>query len=266
MNHKLLGTVAAVAIVTAIAGPAMAADLPVKAKPLLPAPAPVVVNWTGLYIGGHVGGGTARFRSILEFTEDVAPTGFNASGWLLGIHAGYNWQLGPTPWGSWLVGLEGDVSAPLGWHKRVIAAGGSETIVQGQLDGLASIRGRLGLVFDRALIYATGGGAWAKTRQIVCTSGARAPTDCNDNKRVKSGGVVGGGIEWRYTPNLSLRFEGLHYIFNESISESATGTSDVVTHGLRNVTVFRVGFSWMFGPGDLLGKSPIGKGPVVARY
>src|SRR5438067_1685657 len=37
----------------ALAGPALAADLPVKAPPIMVAPA---FSWTGCYIGGHVGG------------------------------------------------------------------------------------------------------------------------------------------------------------------------------------------------------------------
>jgi hypothetical protein len=48
--HKLwMGTVVASVAV----GGAYAADLPVKAPPVVPAP--VVENWSGLYIGGHGG-------------------------------------------------------------------------------------------------------------------------------------------------------------------------------------------------------------------
>ena len=56
MKNLLRSTVAMAAL---LVGPAMAADMPVKARP--PAPAPVAVyNWTGCYIGGNVGGGWAR--------------------------------------------------------------------------------------------------------------------------------------------------------------------------------------------------------------
>src|SRR5258705_13431910 len=52
MKRFLLGSVALAAM---IAGPAMAADMPLKAPP------PVVVySWTGCYVGGHVGGKSSR--------------------------------------------------------------------------------------------------------------------------------------------------------------------------------------------------------------
>src|SRR5258707_5465120 len=52
MKKFLLGSVALAAM---IAGPAMAADMPLKAPP------PVVVySWTGCYVGGHVGGKSSR--------------------------------------------------------------------------------------------------------------------------------------------------------------------------------------------------------------
>ena len=48
---------AGVALSALIAGPAMAADLPVRA-PAYKAPPPVITyySWTGCYVGGHVGG------------------------------------------------------------------------------------------------------------------------------------------------------------------------------------------------------------------
>ena len=48
---------AGVALSALVAGPAMAADLPVRA-PAYKSPPPVITyySWTGCYVGGHVGG------------------------------------------------------------------------------------------------------------------------------------------------------------------------------------------------------------------
>ena len=56
MKKFLLGTVALVALGATV--PALAADLPVRNTPYTKAPAYVapIYNWTGFYIGGHVGG------------------------------------------------------------------------------------------------------------------------------------------------------------------------------------------------------------------
>ena len=47
--------IGSIALATLVAGPAMAADMPVKAR-VYKAPPPVVVyNWTGFYVGANVG-------------------------------------------------------------------------------------------------------------------------------------------------------------------------------------------------------------------
>ena len=71
MKKFLLGTVA----LAAFAGPAFAADMPARTYTKDPPPytAPALVyNWTGFYIGGHVGGAftdgnyrPARERGVL---------------------------------------------------------------------------------------------------------------------------------------------------------------------------------------------------------
>ena len=52
MKKLLLAIVGSVAL--GVAAPALAADMPVKAAP--PAPVAPIYNWTGFYIGAHVGG------------------------------------------------------------------------------------------------------------------------------------------------------------------------------------------------------------------
>ena len=95
MNRILLGTAALVAL----AAPAFAADMP--ARPYSKAPAytapAVVYNWTGFYIGGHVGGafadGTNLLGSDARFLGGVQG-GFDyqfAPNWVMGIEAQYSW-------------------------------------------------------------------------------------------------------------------------------------------------------------------------------
>ncbi len=56
-------------ILIAGALPAVAADLPVKARPM--APVAMAYNWTGCYIGGNVGGKWVRTSGSV----DIGPTG-----------------------------------------------------------------------------------------------------------------------------------------------------------------------------------------------
>ncbi len=66
MQRWLLGTAAALAV----AGPAIAADMPVKAPPITKAPlAPIGYNWTGCYVDG--GGGYGLFNQELVHEHEL---------------------------------------------------------------------------------------------------------------------------------------------------------------------------------------------------
>ncbi len=72
-----------------------------------------------------------------------------------------------------------------------------------------SIRGRVGIAWDRALLYATGGVAFSGfNNSITDTTGFVAPAGTSasfSNTRV--GWTVGGGIEYAITNNWSVRAE-----------------------------------------------------------
>src|SRR4030088_3716605 len=98
MKKFLLGTVALVALGATV--PALAADLAARPYTKAPAYAAPIYNWTGFYIGGHVGGAV----SSNEFLNGVV-TGNRHEGRLLGgVQAGADYQFA----GNWLVGAEGE--------------------------------------------------------------------------------------------------------------------------------------------------------------
>src|SRR5258705_4665546 len=61
----LLGLSAFAAVI--LGGAAQAADMPVKAQPMA---APVMYNWTGFYIGGHIGGAWRDRKGHDRFDAD----------------------------------------------------------------------------------------------------------------------------------------------------------------------------------------------------
>jgi outer membrane immunogenic protein len=91
-----------------VAGPAMAADLPVKA-PLMQAP--LAYSWTGFYVGANIGYGWGNAKSGLidlpdtAFVSSLPGHSGNMNGVIGGGQIGYNWQMGNT-----VFGLEGDFS------------------------------------------------------------------------------------------------------------------------------------------------------------
>ena len=82
MKNFLLGTVALVALGATV--PALAADLGTRAPYYAKAPAYVapIYNWTGFYIGGHIGGEFGGNNSFAGVRGYAAGPGFDiASGW-----------------------------------------------------------------------------------------------------------------------------------------------------------------------------------------
>jgi len=240
MQQKLMGTVAAVAIVTALYGPASAADLARKAPP--PAPAPVVAPacmWCGFYFGGHLGYGWSKYNSLVSNPEDFAALGTDIAsgpkGLALGFQTGYNWQFN-----QWVLGIESDASITP-WEKNL--PGQSAAYIHRRVDWLSTVRGRLGFAFDRSLIYATGGAAWVGASTQKQASSIPSAASFNG----KAGWVAGGGWEYKVNPNISWRVEALYYGFNKTQTSVVPGsTSILLQEQLKSVTVVRGGVSWYF--------------------
>ena len=229
-NHKkLLSTAAAVAITVALSGPIMAADAPVRK--IAPAPVAELFNWSGFYVGGHVGYGQTKFTG--QDSANVAALSPKPKGFLVGLHAGQNIQTASN----WLWGWEADVTATPGWSETLQTSPGASSLVSGHHNAMASLRLRLGWTFDRTLIYATGGIAGHSWNGF----GASTPQE-KGKQRFTWAPVAGLGVEWKVRPNFSWRVEGLYY-WNRG-TNADPGSSGFVK--IKNTAVIRVGASWYY--------------------
>jgi outer membrane immunogenic protein len=280
--RALLVATAAMLAMSAV-NPASAADMPVKAPPVQPPPTPVY-NWTGFYIGGNVGYGWSHgdFTNTITATlGDIQRTASNSGsikgeGVLGGGQIGFNYEF-PS---HWVLGIEADIDAThitSSTSGCFTGAGQITTAVCGtrnnKLEDFGTVRGRLGYAFNNVLVYGTGGWAWGhgtNTLQITClgpecpgTSALPPTTPSPASIGVNPNGwVAGGGVEWGFLPNWTLRAEYLHLQF-DGITEdrSITGfvvpvliTSHLVTD--THVDIVRVGVNYLFNwPSS-----------VVARY
>src|ERR1700710_1864854 len=81
--------------------PALAADLGARPYGQAPAYAAQIYNWTGFYIGGHVGGGISSNEALHGLVTN------NQNGQLLGgVQAGADYQFGQN----FVIGVEGQYS------------------------------------------------------------------------------------------------------------------------------------------------------------
>jgi outer membrane immunogenic protein len=237
MRRALASLLALAALPVAIAS---AADMPVKAPPPAPAPTPVF-TWTGLYIGGISGYASMERQTTRNIADALYPVGFSDTnrmdGGLFGFEAGANYQF------NWaVIGIEGDwQGATIGdtfvTHSPIV--GGAFTDEVRSLDWVSTLTGRLGLAWDRWMLYGKGGAAWAATDDSASnasfTGSGVLITDRSVPSRTLTGYVVGGGIEW--APSwwgdgfVTARIEGDWYNFGSRDSEPETclgGTSCVV--------------------------------------
>jgi len=185
---------AASAIPILLAGlPTQAADMP--AKPPIYKP-PVAYSWTGFYIGGHVGSGwnTGEWRlvGIGNVGSGTAP------GFVGGAQIGVNYQIDAV-----VLGFESDVS----WADL----SGENCNLQGTLncnskaERFGTIAGRVGVAFDRALVYFKSGAAWGHYTHVVSLLGAPIPE--NQVSSSKWGWMAGAGIEYALMRNWSAKLE-----------------------------------------------------------
>jgi len=233
--------------------------------PIYKAPPPVVMDWTGFYIGGHVGGGSTSGDLRADYLPN--PTSFgilpttassSASGFLGGVQAGYNWQFAPT----WLVGVEGDFSwAHMDSTLTVIpiaTISGLPDPIQPttwtrNLNWLASARARLGyLLMPNLLLYGTGGGAWGNFDYNGSFVSLVAGTNnwSNPFSATASGYVVGAGAEWMFAQHWLLRGEYLFYHLDGTSNLSGNARFPLnpilFTFGDTDTHVGRVAVSYKF--------------------
>ena len=154
MNKILVAAVAT----AAFGAPALAADLPVKAPPLVQA---VTYNWSGCYVGGDVG---ATWNKVdINVPAYVFPNhSTHASSISGGVLAGCNYML-PN---RFVFGIEGDFS----WmqlNATALSGNGGTELFTTKYNEAASVRGRLGYSpesMPMSLWYVTAGWAWAHLR------------------------------------------------------------------------------------------------------
>jgi outer membrane immunogenic protein len=211
----------------AITGAANAADLPSRAPPPVYAPPAPIFTWTGLYVGAQVGYAWARENSViynpggpqggLIAPAASIPYSLDPQGVIGGAHVGYNLQVN-----QWVIGVEGNVDGTsLSQSKLVGVAPFYAGNVQTTTNLQGSLRGRLGLAWDRWLVYATGGVAFAGVTNNYDTVAFGGATD--SISKTRTGWTVGGGVAYAVTNNWSVGVEYRYSNFGTYVDQSATG-------------------------------------------
>jgi len=252
MQRLLLGTAA-----LAIAGSAMAADMPRKVPPVTKAPpaaAPRVqaYNWTGCYVAGGGGYGmwnqdTSRLDGgVLESSE--LTTG--GRGWFATAGGGCDVQFGER----WVVGafadydfadLKGDLKVPLSTH-----------IGREKEKSAWAVGGRIGyLIAPTVLGYVSGGYTEARFSAVdlFTPSLPPVPTPFSVAAHASSGWFIGSGFEYNlgWLPGMFWRTEYRYAQYgrdNLPILDAGTPTASSID-SQKSVQTIRSELVWRFNWG-----------------
>lgn len=246
----------ATSILIALSGGVVrAADMPVKAAPVVPGS----YNWSGIYLGAHAGYG----KGMKDWTNSVFD--FDVKGFLGGGQIGINQQIG-----NFVIGIEADAS----WADIK----GSQTIVEGgplngftsvrsassKLDRLATVAGRIGFAQDRWLVYFKGGAAWVHENHtfnaVQTFAFVGGPTfvltAAVAGSESRLGPMIGFGAEYALWGNWSFKSEYNYLYLPDGVArlvgaQSFLGFTTPATADARIQQAFHLvkfGLNYRFGP------------------
>jgi outer membrane immunogenic protein len=217
---------------------AQAADLPAPPAPAPVAPvayAPPVYNWSGFYVGGHIGGGFANSSWGDPFNG--ATNTFSDDGFLGGAQIGANAQF------NWLVvGLEGDFS----WTGLLKGSGTDSAgdTIRTNPQWTSTITGRIGAAFDRLLVYGKGGLALADDQSSLTDPAGNVSNDT----LTRTGWTAGAGLEYALDQNWTARIEYDYLGFGSQSLNFTTPVIGAVSPSANlNIQEVKAGLNFKFG-------------------
>ncbi len=214
-------------------------------------------RWSGPYLG--INAGFASAHSDYPSNGRYLGVGYEAtgsgssSGVIGGFQAGYNWQLAPNI----LLGLEADYNFTDIRNTADVSSSQTAAIgipafnVESRLNGLGTVRARLGYVNDNMLFYATGGFAYG-TQDVTINSNSAGSsgTFVGSGSQQLTGWTLGAGIEYQLTKEFLLRAEYLYMDFGTTSIYTRTGSSlrslSAQMSDQPRVNQFRVGLSYLW--------------------
>ena len=220
-------------------------------------------DWTGVYVGGFVGGASGA-NGTNSVNRSLTAPGFDLSGYntssssnystngsfMGGGTVGYNWTIPKTPF---LVGLEGEYgylgmsgSSQSQATASELASSTQNKTTIGSDYGYGLVGGRLGYALDRSLFYVKSGAVFTqvKTASSTATNTTQYYSDIYAAPTTNSGGTttgyaIGGGVEyapsfWTDNKNFTLKLEYLYFGINSQYNaKSSQPNTDPMSAGIN---------------------------------
>jgi len=173
------------------------------------------VNWSGLYLGGYVGGGWSDTRWSDPFGDSTSAgltniAGFgdtiHSTGPLGGGHIGADWQSG-----AWIAGIQSELAAANIRGENTCFSGIGGVNCQLAVDTIATAGGRFGYAFNRSLLYVKAGAAWTRSTYTLWGDTNGNPSGgFQELDKSAHGWMAGVGLQYALADNWSTLFEYEH--------------------------------------------------------
>jgi outer membrane immunogenic protein len=255
-------------------------------------------NWGGNWV---TPAGVTVLPGVAAFSMDSYASN-TQSGFIGGGQIGYNYQYGSNV----VLGIEADIQ---GSGIRGSSYGGGAAIgagpsvqrtvldttavgqtgVQSGVDWLGTVRGRIGYLWTPTLlVYGTGGFAYGNAyanvvqsavENVVSTQATNPPTiryrqtntwlGGGRQNQLLTGWTAGGGAEWLFAPNWSVKAEALYWdLGRQNVQTSLIGVSGNAAEIANNIGSGRTSVSYQ----GVMARAGVnyhfnwGAAPVVASY
>ncbi len=213
---------------------AVAADLPVS-PPTKASAHSTIYDWTGFYLGGHVGYGGGSFGpGTNPFPEQGVFFPHSVTGMIGGYQAGYIRQFSNRV----VLGFEADAS----FGSPVSAPALTPAPFNATLDYVGTMRGRLGYAFGTLLPYATGGFAWGHSHVNINDGGGNVVSSPG---QYHAGWTAGAGIEFALSGSWSAKVE-YNYIDLSSRVYNLSGFGLPSINVDPNIHLVKLGLNYRF--------------------
>ncbi len=179
-----------------------------------------------------------------------------------GFQLGYNYR---TDW--LLLGIEGEFSWSDIKSNNFACFTFGDQVCSATSEWFATLAGRIGYADGPSLFYFKGGAAWTRDHftNLATCAGSQPTTRngisaaCGDTfyaNQNRLGWLIGGGIEYLFATNWSLKIEYNYMDFgSRSVSFEDTGTGFFTEEIHQRVHIAKIGFNYHFGGGAMAGRS-----------
>ena len=250
---------------------AVARPLVTKGDAPIIAPLEGPVNWSGLSIGGSVGGLWSKTRQVEAafFLNDIQTVYPHGAGVYAGGQIGADYQFN-----NFVVGVAGDAgwTNARGGRACSPSAGGYVYSCETNVDTLYMATARVGYALDRTLFYVKGGAAFADTRETQKSNFNGQPlfilnTNQFPNSTVSAlstGWTLGAGFEFAITKNWTAKAEYMHYELEGRSYAFPTTANQAFLASQNKGDIVKVGVNYRFTFDPPVAVAPARA--VIAKY